>query len=82
VFANGPKIELDHHIVYYAHYELGRLLACKGDTEGARRHLDLVLSGKPLEVNAAGKKGKYSLENSLHLRTHAAVEALDSGQRL
>ena len=26
-------------------YELGRLLACKGDKEGARSHLDLVMSG-------------------------------------
>jgi hypothetical protein len=27
-----------------------------GDKEGARVQLDLVLSGKPLEVNAAGRK--------------------------
>ena len=26
-------------------YELGRLLACRGDKEAARRHLDLVMSG-------------------------------------
>lgn len=27
-----------------------------GDKEGARVQLDLLLSGKPLEVNAAGRK--------------------------
>jgi hypothetical protein len=37
-------------------YEYGRLLACMGDKEGARAQFDLVLSGKPLEVNAAGRK--------------------------
>ncbi|KAJ6511716.1 hypothetical protein DFH09DRAFT_1251567 [Mycena vulgaris] len=69
-------IELDHHLVYHAHYELGRLLACLGDVAEARRHFDLVLSGKYLEVGPSGRKGKYSMENALQMRTHAAVEAL------
>ncbi|KAL1743719.1 hypothetical protein HDZ31DRAFT_83230 [Schizophyllum fasciatum] len=76
VFEFGPRIELDHHIVYHAHYEYGRLLACQGDKAGAHAQFELVLSGKPLEVNAAGRKGKYSLENALMMRTHAAMEAL------
>lgn len=60
----------------------------------------MVLSGKPLEVNAAGRKGKYSLEvrplsisagsflpdtkpqNALHIRTHAAVDALEQNRPL
>ena len=37
-------------------FEYGRLLACMGNKEGARIQLDLLLSGKPLEVNAAGRK--------------------------
>ncbi|KAF7342328.1 hypothetical protein MVEN_01821200 [Mycena venus] len=77
VFEHGPKIELDHHLVYHAHYELGRLTACLGDEAEARRHFDLVLSGKYLEVGPSGRKvGKYSMENALHMRTQAAVEAL------
>ncbi|KAJ6628153.1 hypothetical protein B0H10DRAFT_1991650 [Mycena sp. CBHHK59/15] len=76
VFAHGPQIELDHHLVYHAHYELGRLLACLGDEAGARTHLELVLSGKYLEVGPSGRKGRYSMENALHMRTNAAVEAL------
>ncbi|KAI0061327.1 hypothetical protein BV25DRAFT_1805762 [Artomyces pyxidatus] len=82
IFSNGPKIELDHYIVYHAHYEYGRLLACKGDKDGARTQLELVFSGKPLEVNAAGRKGKYSLESALHMRTNAALEALGHDKRL
>jgi len=77
VLDNGHKIELDHHLVYYAHYELGRLHACMGQRDEARKHFDLVLSGKPLEANASTRKGKYSLESVLIMRTHAAVEALD-----
>ena len=41
---------------YRIDFEYGRLLACMGDKDGARTQLDLVLSGKPLEVNAAGRK--------------------------
>ncbi|KAJ6459937.1 hypothetical protein C8R45DRAFT_1030124 [Mycena sanguinolenta] len=77
VFEAGPRIELDHHLVYHAHYEYGRLLACMDDADGARRHFEMVLSGKPLEVGPSGRKvGKYSMENALHMRTQAALEAL------
>ncbi|KAJ3970678.1 hypothetical protein EV361DRAFT_270699 [Lentinula raphanica] len=76
VFEHGPRIEFDHQLVYQSHYELGRLLACQDDTAGATKHFDLVLSGKHLEVGPSGRKGKYSLENALHMRTHAALEAL------
>nr|GAT47379.1 predicted protein [Mycena chlorophos] len=76
VFESGPKIELDHHLVYHAHYEYGRLVACLGDQTEAKRQFDLVLSGKHLEVGSSGKKGKYSMENALQMRTHAAVDAL------
>ncbi|TCD63844.1 hypothetical protein EIP91_004886 [Steccherinum ochraceum] len=82
VFKHGTKIELDHFLVYFAHFELGRLLACMGDKDKARFHLDLVASGKPLEVSGAARKGKYSMENALHVRTNAALDALNSGGRL
>ncbi|KAF7312400.1 hypothetical protein MIND_00253400 [Mycena indigotica] len=76
VFDQGPKIELDHHLVYHAHYEYGRLVACLGDEVEAKRQFDLVLSGKHLEVGPSGRKGKYSMENALQMRTNAAVDAL------
>ncbi|KAG1754133.1 hypothetical protein EDD22DRAFT_1001005 [Suillus occidentalis] len=56
VFEHGPNIELDHYVVYYAHFEYGRLLAQSGNKDGAKTQFNLVLSGKPLEVNAAGWK--------------------------
>lgn len=76
VFVNGSKIELEHHLVYHAHYEFGRLLSREGDDEAAKTQFDLVLSGKPLEATTRGGKGKYSMEQALHMRTHAAVDAL------
>ncbi|KAI0742250.1 hypothetical protein C8Q80DRAFT_1186927 [Daedaleopsis nitida] len=82
VFRDGPKIVYDHYLVYFAHFEYARLLACQGDKDGARTHLELVLSGKPLEVAPAARKGKFSMENALHVRSHSALEALDRGRRL
>ncbi|KLO18664.1 hypothetical protein SCHPADRAFT_899460 [Schizopora paradoxa] len=77
VLDNGSKIELDHQLVYYSHYEIGRLSACMGDKEEARNHFNLVLSGKPLEINASARKGKYSMESALMMRTQAAMDALE-----
>ncbi|KAI0365839.1 hypothetical protein BV20DRAFT_972565 [Pilatotrama ljubarskyi] len=82
VFALGPKVVYDHYLVYFSHYEYARLLACQGDKENAQKHLELIQSGKPLEVNPAARKGKYSMENALHIRTHAALEALERNRRL
>ncbi|EJD49485.1 hypothetical protein AURDEDRAFT_143769 [Auricularia subglabra TFB-10046 SS5] len=61
----GSKIEWEHWLVYYTHYELGRLLACSGDKAGAHTHLDIVGSGKRLEASAAARKGKYSMESAI-----------------
>ncbi|KAG8909024.1 hypothetical protein FRB99_000127 [Tulasnella sp. 403] len=81
VVENGPKIELDHQYVYCAHLELGKLYACTGDKAEARRQLEMVLSGKPLEVNPAGRKaGKYSMQNAIHVKAHSALDALESGR--
>ncbi|PFH45834.1 hypothetical protein AMATHDRAFT_157688, partial [Amanita thiersii Skay4041] len=76
VFEHGPKIELDHHLVYHAHYEYGRLLACQGKSGEAKEQFELVISGRTLEVGPSGRKVRYSMENALHMRTHAAHEAL------
>lgn len=75
VFECGPKIELDHYLVYHARgspididttlpitlpdYELGRLYASQGDIDAARHQFELVLSSK---VNVSGRKSKYSME--------------------
>jgi len=80
IFEHGLKIRWDHHLVYHAHYEFGRLLVCGGDVEGGRTHLELVYSGKVAEVDTSSKKGKYSMENALHLRAHAALEGLKTNR--
>ncbi|KAL5496113.1 hypothetical protein ACEPAH_3030 [Sanghuangporus vaninii] len=82
VLSNAPKIELDHHLVYYTHFEMGRLLACTGRKQEARKHFDLILSGKNLEVSSHSRKGKYSFESALLLRTHAVVDALEHDKPL
>lgn len=50
------------HAAMMPDYELGRLLACMGQETEARRHLGLVLSGKPLEEDPHTRKGKYSMQ--------------------
>ncbi|KAF8200119.1 hypothetical protein BJ912DRAFT_1029695 [Pholiota molesta] len=113
VFEYGPKIELDHHLVYHAHYEYGRLLAnlppesiasapplsrthstASSGHDAHTQHMhtaaekaalaqfELILSGRYLEVGPSGRKGKYSMENALEMRTHAAVAVLGKGGRL
>ncbi|KIM66408.1 hypothetical protein SCLCIDRAFT_1211163 [Scleroderma citrinum Foug A] len=82
VFEHGPKIELDHYLVYYSHFECGRFLASSGMKDEARKQFDKVISGKTLEANPAGRKGKYSLENALLIRTHSAVDALSQDKQL
>ncbi|KAJ2921771.1 hypothetical protein H1R20_g15320, partial [Candolleomyces eurysporus] len=81
--AHAPRsVLLTKMLPQIRNYELGRLLACQGKVEDAKHEFELVLSGRYLEVGASGKKGKYSLENALHVRTHAASEALKAGKRL
>lgn len=72
-----------------------------GDPAEAKRHLELVLSGKPLETNVQSRKGtwpvslplvqfrvlttrigKYSMENAIALRAHAALDGLEQGKLL
>ncbi|KAF8312368.1 hypothetical protein DL93DRAFT_2115004 [Clavulina sp. PMI_390] len=74
VIDRASKIEVDHYIIYYTHYELGLLYACAGNAKASKEHLDLVLSGKQLIPKA--EKGKWSMQSSLLMRTHAAMEHL------
>lgn len=75
VIEASHRLSLDHYICFFAHYELGRLLASQGDKSGAREHYDMVMSGKPLEANP-GKGSKYSMKNMCTLRTNGALEIL------
>ncbi|WFD31104.1 hypothetical protein MSPP1_002137 [Malassezia sp. CBS 17886] len=81
VFEYGDRIsDVDRYLVYYAHYELGRLYSAHGDEVRAHRELELVLSRKPLTAQESGpfKTGKadYLLSSLCQLRSYAALETM------
>ncbi len=45
VQADQARSQLDHWLVYFTHFELGRLLSQLGDNVSARHHLQTVTSG-------------------------------------
>ncbi|CAD6884370.1 unnamed protein product [Tilletia controversa] len=75
VLSNGSKIMLDHWLIYFAHYEIGRLYAGSGQIEKAKEQFNLVLSGKILEDKV--RKGKYSLQNMCLLRSNGVLRTLE-----
>ncbi|SPO24760.1 uncharacterized protein UTRI_01732_B [Ustilago trichophora] len=77
VLEHGHQLKLDHWLVYFAHYELGRLYAGVGRIGEAKEQLNLVLSQKALEDKGNRGKGKYSLQNMVHLRANGALNAID-----
>ncbi|PWY97904.1 hypothetical protein BCV70DRAFT_42950 [Testicularia cyperi] len=82
VFEHGHRLdEVDRYLVYFAHYELGRLRACMGQDEAAKTEFKKVLSGKPLEAKGkgligGGSKANYLLSNMCQVRAHAAMETM------
>ncbi|SNX87831.1 related to CSR1 - phosphatidylinositol transfer protein [Melanopsichium pennsylvanicum] len=82
VFEHGSKLDaVDRYLVYFAHYELGRLRGCMGQDEAAKTEFRKVLSGKPLEAKGkgligGGSKANYLLSNMCQVRAHAAMETM------
>lgn len=74
VAKHGALCEYDHYMLYFCHYELGRLYISMGRHADARSQLELVLSGKNLGDH--GRKGKYSMQNMCVLRSNAALELM------
>ncbi|KAK4049606.1 hypothetical protein OIO90_005365 [Microbotryomycetes sp. JL221] len=64
VLKHGRDICHDHHLVWFTHYELGRLYSSMGDYKKAKYHLELVMSGKGMELSPKKTKGKVSLQVS------------------
>ena len=75
VAENGATCEYDHYMLYFCHYELGRLYISMGRYSEARAELNIVMGGKNLGDH--GRKGKYSMQNMCVLRSHGALETLD-----
>ncbi|KAK0526742.1 hypothetical protein OC834_004696 [Tilletia horrida] len=75
VLSNGSKIMLDHWLIYFSHYEMGRLYHGAGQIEKAKEQFNLILSGKQLEDK--GRKGKYSLQNMCLLRSNGVLRTIE-----
>jgi len=67
VLEHGSKFELDHHLIYHAHYELSSLHDCRSNLALAIAAFELVLFVKRLEGGPSELKGKYSNENALYI---------------
>ncbi|BGP28476.1 hypothetical protein JCM10296v2_000211 [Rhodotorula toruloides] len=76
VIKHGKDIVHDHHLVWFTHYELGRLFHSRGEYEKAREQYELVMGGKHLEVSPKKGKGKVSLQNMAVLRSNAGLQLL------
>ncbi|GAA6038616.1 hypothetical protein JCM8097_009449 [Rhodosporidiobolus ruineniae] len=76
VVKHGKDIVVDHHLVWFAHYELGQLYRARGEWVKARQQYEQVMSGKGLEISSKKGKGKVSLQNMAVLRSNSALEAL------
>ncbi|BGP12355.1 hypothetical protein JCM10213v2_000271 [Rhodosporidiobolus nylandii] len=74
VIEHGRDLAVDHHLVYFAHYELGKLHHVRGEYPKAREHYEVVMSGK-VEVNKKSK-GKVSLQNMVVLRANSGLQVL------
>lgn len=64
VIKHGRDVHHDHFVVYFAHYEKGRLHASMGDKDRARAEFTIVMDGKNLEISHKKGKGKVSLQVS------------------
>ncbi|CAG8571646.1 15_t:CDS:2 [Ambispora gerdemannii] len=78
VVRNGPNINLDHYLIHFARYELGRLFTNMREFGKAKAEFEKVLDGGDTKDK---KVGGYSLENMLLLRTYNAMVKLDLLQR-
>ena len=65
VLSNATKILHDHHLVWFAHYEKGRLYQSMGHFDRAKVEFETVLAGKfPSEIVTKKDNGKVSLQVS------------------
>ncbi|SCV68621.1 BQ2448_742 [Microbotryum intermedium] len=76
VLKHGRDLQHDHHLVWFTHYELGRLYDSMGQFSKAREHFEKVMSGKNLELSPKKTKGKVSLQNMAVLRSNSALSLL------
>jgi hypothetical protein len=81
VLEHGKKLDfVDRYLVYFAHYELGRLYHVQGRLDQAKLEFKAVLSGKPLEARGksglGSSKAQYLLSNMCTVRANAALQTM------
>ncbi|KEI39752.1 uncharacterized protein L969DRAFT_87758 [Mixia osmundae IAM 14324] len=81
VYKHGTKITTNHMLVWFAHYEMGRVYDDLGDPTKAKAQYDIVMAGKKMEIDRRGESGKVSLQNMSVLRTNAARDKLIARQK-
>ncbi|CAE6449505.1 unnamed protein product [Rhizoctonia solani] len=60
----GERLQQEHWVAYFAHYELGRYYEERGEYIEARKSFAVVSSGSSLEGPTNARRGKYSLQAS------------------
>ncbi|KAF8687585.1 hypothetical protein RHS03_09926, partial [Rhizoctonia solani] len=73
---SGTRLQQEHWVAYFAHYELGRYYEERGDYVEARKNFSVVASGSSLEGSSNARRGKYSLQNAIQLRASASIGTL------
>lgn len=73
---SGGKLQQEHWVAYFAHYELGRYYEERGEYIEARKSFAVVSSGSSLEGSGNVRRGKYSLQNAIQLRASASIATL------
>ncbi|CAE6465135.1 unnamed protein product [Rhizoctonia solani] len=61
---SGGKLQQEHWVAYFAHYELGRYYEERGEYIEARKSFAVPSSGSSLEGPHNSRRGKYSLQAS------------------
>ncbi|CAE6491811.1 unnamed protein product [Rhizoctonia solani] len=61
---SGGKLQQEHWVAYFAHYELGRYYEERGEYIEARKSFAVASSGSSLEGPHNSRRGKYSLQAS------------------
>ncbi|KAM0755093.1 hypothetical protein T439DRAFT_309959 [Meredithblackwellia eburnea MCA 4105] len=81
VLKHAKDIVHDNHLVWFTHYELGRLYEAKGEWAKAKEQFEMVMSGK-MEGGRGKTKGKVSLQNMAILRSNSALNTLREKGRI
>jgi hypothetical protein len=74
IFDNADKIQLDHYIYYFSHYEKARMLVLEKYYTQAEEHIQIVLKANDRNQYSIGAgphaKNKYSLASALVFKCH------------